>query len=141
MRLMRCRQRYWQSIQESAWLDPCVWKTEGKATSIAKCITNKERPHTQAKFVEYSRGNLDTSILRRFLLENGDDDSALGSHYGYGLMLVGRNKLPGFWWAFQDNILALPRPTHELAEKAHRAMVDIEELRILFQDVVTDSAV
>lgn len=87
-----------------------------------------------------SSGNQDTNLLRHLLDENGGYDSALGNRYRCGLLLISQKKLPGFWWASQDQNFALIHPDHEIAFKAHRAMVDTKKLHILFRDVVADSA-
>ena len=65
----------------------------------------------------------------------------MGNQYGLGLLNIWGKKLPDFWWLSQDNLFTLTRPDHELIDQAHRAMVDAKKLRILFQDVVIDSAV
>lgn len=110
------------------------------ARQVAEILKKWHMNHAEARIVEYSAGNLDTTVLRRFLTENGGHDAAVGNHYGCGLLTIWQQKLPGFWWTSQDNIFALTHPNHELTEKAHRAMVDAKKLRILFQDVIADSA-
>lgn len=110
------------------------------ARQVACTLEQAGSQHTDARFIEYLRGNADMSIVRRYLCEHDGLDYVLGDHYGFGLMPIWQEKLPGFWWASQDNIFALTRPEHPLASQAHRAMVDAKKLRILFQDTIKDSA-
>ena len=110
------------------------------AREVADTMRQWGMDQPDARIIEYSRGNRDTSILNSFLSENGGYESAIGGHKGHGLLAIWERKLPGFWWCSQDNIFMLAHPTHELARKSHRAMVDAQKLRILFLDVVADSA-
>lgn len=110
------------------------------ARQVADTLNEWQMSQPKARFIENSRGNCDTTILRTFPSENGGHDSAMGGHKGYGLLPIWQRMLPGFWWHSQDNIFVLTHPDHELAEKAHRAIIDAQKLRILFLDVMADSA-
>ena len=102
------------------------------AWQVADTLKEWQVNQPEARVIEYSRGNRDTSILNSFLSENGGYESAIGGHKGHGLLAIWERKLPGFWWYSQDNIFVSTRPDHELAGQAHCAMVDAQKLRILF---------
>ena len=110
------------------------------ASQLATILLEAQTNHSSARFVEFSRGNLDMSVLRRFLQENGGYEWVLGDHAGSGLIIPWSEKLPGFWHVAQALIFELLHPYHPLAHDSHRAFADVQKLQILFQDLVADSA-
>ena len=140
------RTRLWMIAQRTKfkWDDRWEFPPGTKvmtAAQVSKTMKQWGMNRPEARIIEYSSGDLDTTILRHFLEENGGFDSALGNHCGYGLLPIWQQKLPGFWWLSQDNIFALTHPYHELTNVAHNAMIEAKKLRQLFQDAINDSAV
>ena len=129
--------------QQFQWDPDFNFPAESKvmnARQVASILLDAQCHSPEARFMEYSKGNLDLKMLRGYLEKNGGFAGVLGAHDGNGLLSLWQQRLPGFWRCSQDTIFFLTGPEHPLAKQAHRAMVDAQKLRILFRNLVDDSA-
>ena len=137
-RLMMTKQK--QKFQwDSDWVFPSSAKVMD-AAQVATCLERASCSSPGARFVEYSRGNMDIKKLHDFLQASGFEH-VLGGHKGYGAFLQWQKRLPGFWDCSQETVFTFTRPGDPLAETSHRALVDAKKLRLLMQDLFHDSAV
>lgn len=137
--------RYWMNLQRQKfqWDADFNFLAESKvmnARQVASILRYAQYHSPEARFMEYSKGNLDLKLLHGYLEKNGGFAGILGGHDGNGLLSLWQQRLPNSWRCSQDTIFFLTRPEHPLAKQAHRAMVDAQKLRILFRDLVDDSA-
>ena len=137
--------RYWLDKQKRkfAWDEELKFPpstTVMDATQIASVLHAASCSMPEAKFVEYSAGNMDTKLIQNFLRDNGGLEHVLSNHRGYGALTLWQQRLPGFWECAQETIFAFCRPDDPLSKLSHRALVDAKKLRILMRDLFNDSA-
>ena len=71
------------------------------AQELATILLDSQANHPGARFIEFSRGNMDLNRTRRFLPDNGGHDWVLNDRDALGLMWPWAEKLPGFWHLVQ----------------------------------------